>query len=212
MNAGSLVDFLKTKPGIELKKGWFFGYGGSSNKDIQAAFDKVFPVDKAYKAKLDEVKKSFVHMTYLKDPIITEYSKKDSSDDYSAFANSDKPTILASNNNPEIVEGIFLATIKKKNFVYNSVNPDDLVLHICLDDEKLNQEVKGLDIHDPHDWEKYCEAAKADAKKILAPLLEQAIEKLVELGLKMPSHFCCDYDADYQGKVVTEWQKLNGAA
>lgn len=44
LNAGSLVDFLNNHPESDkqLKKGWFFGYGGSSNKEIKAVFNSIF--------------------------------------------------------------------------------------------------------------------------------------------------------------------------
>lgn len=47
MNAGSLIDFLNTKIPVgdkPLKKGWFFGWGGSSDKAITDAFNKVYNI------------------------------------------------------------------------------------------------------------------------------------------------------------------------
>lgn len=210
MNAGSLIDFLNTQVADDkkLKKG-FFGLGGSSKKEIQAVFDEIYPIDTKYKAKFDEAKKSFVLMNPFNDPFIKENFKTKHPDKYSAIMSSENTTILITRDNSEIFEGIFITTEKNKQ--HPDVKANDPVLHICLDYNKLFVLPDDVDLFSPSYEEELNELARANAKDILAPLFEKAIEKLVELGHDIPVHFCCDYDDnDSHMRIVKEWQKLNG--
>jgi hypothetical protein len=184
MNAGSLIDFLKTKEeGKNLHKGYLFGLiGRSSDKEIQEVFNKLYPRnDPVADQLIEKMKKSFVKMTLACEPVLDESLLIDAIHD---LIDDHKITFLTKGFDPskkEIFVGIFMGSGKKPL----------PILHICIPSHLYGQSLK------------------IDVEKVLAPLLEEAIKEMAESNQPMPLHFCCDY-GNNQEQYVKYWQKHNG--
>lgn len=166
MNAGSLVDFLNTQVGHEkqLKKGWFFGLGGSSNKEIKNLFNEIYSLDPLKVKEIIELNSiNFSRMQPVKEDQLNRFIMCTNEDILKEFDDCDYKAVFLTKMGDfsERFQGIFL--MSQPN--WPEFEPR---LYICLSDK--------------HDF------------TTVDDLINEAIKNLAELDLPVPNIFCCNGD------------------